>query len=776
MLSFALNGGFIPNLGQVVGFNGNSADEVMFYSHYDNLGIFITDKGISYVVYSTYGDSLFYYRVDYELVGSRITRENVEYQDPIDGYINFYIPNKSSGLTHIKSYRKVIIKDVYEGVDWIFKYDMFGNLHHEFVIKPGGNIASIKVRLRYADFDIENGDLIIRTPLGNIIDGNLVAYEGNRKLYAEYKSFGDYLSFRVEDCRFKDTLIIDPYVLFWATYYGGKIDDIGYDMAIDPYGNLIITGYTISLNFPTTPKDTLRYSQVERAGFYDAFILKFDNRGQRIWATYYGGSDSDYGISAAADLFGNVFILGYSYSEDLPLYDPGGGAYYQGGKAGGSDIFIAKFSENGEILWATYYGGSENECSSAYCSIDIDQFGNIVIAGYTNSPDIPVYDPGGAYFQDTLAGRTDAFILKFSNSGQLLWATYYGGSDYDYAYDVDVDLWGNVFITGKTYSNNLPIYDPGGGAYFQTCGTDGNCNGGFFDIFIVKFSISGEILWATYYGGRYGESAYSITTDGFGNVFITGQTFSPDLPLYNSGGYFQPDYRGISDAFILKFSNAGRRLWATYYGGTGYDIGYSIKVDFMGNIFVVGRTNSWDFPVQRSPSGYFQGTLKGANDMFISQFSYDNDLIWSSYYGGINQDCYPLHCSIVYDMLGNIFIAGATNSPDFPLEYPYLYPTIYFDGRCGDDAICDYSFDEVYHYDAFIIKFQNSEVSVDEGLKDFHGKARIKVYSLEGRLMMDLHGEIGEIKDKLRDLPKGVYILKLHYGHYTKTIKFIKLE
>jgi len=240
--------------------------------------------------------------------------------------------------------------------------------------------------------------------------------------------------------------------------------------------------------------------------------------------------------------------VGYTSSTNFPVYNPGGGAYYQGtiGSSDSFDVFILKFDSIGVRLWATYYGGGSNDIVH---SVAMDPQGNVYVVGQTYFTGFPVYNPGGgAYYQGSNAGYSDVFILKFNSSGVRQWATYYGGSDYDYAYSVAIDPQGNVYVVGYTLSIGFPVYDPGGGAYYQ------GSNAGYYDAFILKFNSNGVRLWATYCGGNNYDYANSVATDPQGNVYVVGYTYSTDFPVYDPGGaYYQGNYVAGYDAFILKF-------------------------------------------------------------------------------------------------------------------------------------------------------------------------------------------------------------------------------
>ncbi|MEO0144938.1 MAG: SBBP repeat-containing protein [candidate division WOR-3 bacterium] len=797
--------GFTPNKGQLATMDGKIAENVVFYSKNGNMGIFITENGLSYVIYDIEkkevskdnkelslpinkeleNSILHYARIDYELIGGKIKKENIIYQDELPGYENFYLAHCPDGILFVKSYRKVIIKDVYPGINWIFRYDDNGNFHHEFEIKNPQLISQIKLKVKYADIElVDNGkSIILSTPIGKIKDGSLRGYQGNNIVEVSYRlKENNLLTFDISNYDRDKSLLIDPHALIWSTYYGGSgTECYNYSCSIttDIQNNIFLTGSTISNDFPTYNGGNNAYYQGTIAGNIDAFILKFSNSGVRQWATYYGGNNKDYSSSITTDIQGNVFITGYTISSDFPTYNPSNGAYFDGNCEGCPyfyDPFILKFNNLGVRQWATYYGGGIEDRSY---SITTDIYGNIFVTGYTESLQFPTYNPGGnAYYQENNGGGRDVFILKFDNSGNRLWATYYGGSQWDEGWVVLTDNDGDVFLTGRTYSPNFPVYYSQNGAYFDsTCGTDGNCNGGNSDLFILKFNNSGVRLWATYYGGSSNECydfPFSLAIDVYGNVFIVGYTTSIDFPTYNPGGnaYYQGNCNGCpnyDDIFILKFDNSGIRQWATYYGGSNYDYASSITIDANGNVFVSGWTWSDDFPVQNYNSSYFQSNRAGYEDIFILKFNNLGQKLWATYFGGSGSD---FAYYITNDSIGNVFITGRTLSNDFPLRDPN--GGAYYQGSKSGG------------YDAFISKFGNSS-SISEKF-NFYYKDRfvfnleslstpitIKIYSLDGKLIYSKIFKTNNIEIKLKTLKSGIYILKAYSSNNKQlTYKFIK--
>lgn len=343
---------------------------------------------------------------------------------------------------------------------------------------------------------------------------------------------------------------------------------LGTSVATDANGNVYSVG-----DFFNTPTINFGSTTLTNLGGRDIFIVKYDSLGNVLWAKSMGGSGNDMQPAIATDASGNIFITGSTGSPNFPTLNPGGGNYFQATMSGSSDAFIAKYNNSGTLLWSTYYGGSSSDEGNG---IAIDIVGDVIITGSTSSTNFPTISG----FQMTNGGGAeDAFIAKFNNTGVRLWATYFGGNGFDIGYDVATDLSGNVIITGSTSSTNTLASAGSFQAAFA---------GGFNDAFVAKFTSNGIRQWSTYYGGTNSEESTSIAVDGSGNLCITGYTYSTNFPV--SSGAFQTIYGGSIDAFYVKFSASGMRLWATYYGGLNQEMAYGIATDTKNNIYLVGTS------------------------------------------------------------------------------------------------------------------------------------------------------------------------------------------
>ncbi len=681
---------FLENKGQLMDMQRKPVPNVLYEASGGGMDIYVTTSGLSYVFvklekhkkknsspvhFKDHNDSITetYCRADMQLIGASIKKENIiqegESADRSDYYYGDVCPN---GILGVHSYSKVTIKNIYPGIDWVLHTGKQG-LKYDFIVHAGADPSQIKLKYKWTDKPQlqDDGSVKISTPMGNITEGTPLSYCNGKQVPTTYTIKDSEIHFNVSDYNSTQTLIIDP-KLVWATYYGGND---GGEMAyfIQSDGTSVwVTGSTGSQNFPTLNPGGGTYFQGTLGLLQNVFILQFNIAGVLKWATYYGGGEEDMGLCINSD-GKNVWVTGTTTSKDFPTMNPGGGAYFQGTLASGQNAFILQFNTSGVRKWATYYGGSITEIS---WSIQSDRK-SVWVTGWTESSDFPTLNPGGgAYFQGTIAGNKNAFILQFTTAGVRKWATYYGGSnnginpDGDEAFCINSDG-KNVWVTGVATSFDFPTLNPGGGAYYQGVLTNKYANA-----FILQFNTAGVRKWATYYGGNayYSyDQANSINSDGT-NVWVTGFTGSPNFPTYNPGGgaYYQGALAGTATtAFILQFNTSGVRKWATYYGGSNGSYGSSIQCDGA-NLWVLGYTASKDFPKFNPGCGFYQDTLgpdttklySGA--AFIAQFSTTGVQKWSTYYGtGIGGFGGNVWSDGTY-----VFLAVIASLPEYPTVNP----------------------------------------------------------------------------------------------------------
>ncbi len=370
------------------------------------------------------------------------------------------------------------------------------------------------------------------------------------------------------------------------------------------------------------------------------------------FSTYLGGTGDERGISAslnylgdtAVDSEGNIIVVGRTASDDFPVFNP-----YQENRSGGIDATISKFYPNGTLIFSTYLGGTANEWITG---VAIDSEDNIVFAGITGSTNFPVQNPYQGTHQGGTEGNADCFVSKLSSNGQnLLYSTFFGGSDSDWCYEMNIDDEDRIGITGTTQSTNLPLVN----AY------QNSPNGGL-EGYVTVFESDGQsLVYSTYLGSTSTDHGRGLVFDTEGNLYLTGVIGSSN---HGTPGVYQPVFGGSLDAYLAKFSLTGTLEYFTYLGGTYTDRGNDLIVDPSGNIIITGYTGSDDFPTKKS----IQKDRGGWNDVFITKFDpLAQEIAYSTYYGGSNTDeGYAITC----DLAGNAIITGLTESSDFETTFP----------------------------------------------------------------------------------------------------------
>ncbi len=623
--------------------------------------------------------------------------------DKKEGYYNYFLSNdKSKWASFVPLYGNVELKGVYNNIDVKYYYDN-GKLRYDYIAQPGADVSQIK--LKYDGQDNisvnENGELILKTSIGEVTNGKIYAYQldnGNKKeVQCKFEQRQDgTIRLKAASYDAKKELIIDP--LVYSTFIGGDASvgtySRGNSIAIDNAGNAYIKGSAGDVHYPTTTGSYL--TQLGSCGF----ITKLNVNGSGlVYSTFIGtylyyplrvyGKDN----SLAIDKNGNVYVTGNTL-QDFPTTQGAFQTTYGGG-SGGKDIefgdaYVTKLNSTGsELIYSTYIGGSGDENA---CAIAIDTVGNAYITGTTNSVDYPI--TSGA-FQTVYGGGSgniftgDAFVTKLNTTGSaLIYSTYIGGSNNDYSNSIAVDAAGSAYITGHTSSQDYPITS---GAFQTTYGgaTVTDYNGNVYgNAFITKLNSTGSgVIYSTYIGGNEADVSNSIAVDSGGYAYITGWTKSSNYPI-TKGSYqtkmISSDVAIYSEVFLTKMNSTGSDLvYSTFIGGGGYgDAGCAVTIDNIGNAYITGYTKSQIYP---TTPGAFQTIYKGdvinkLNDAFITELNTTgNRLIYSTYLGGSGDD---LGNSIVIDDSENAYITGQTSSIDFPTTneaYQKYYKGGYYD-------------------------------------------------------------------------------------------------
>ncbi len=558
--------------------------------------------------------------------------------------------------TDAPAYRTVRYRQIYAGIDLVF-YGSGKTLEYDYVLRPGADPASIRMRIWGASkvrID-EKGDLILGTGTEDVRWKRPVIYQaGDRARSVDGRFVLDghgLVRFQVGSYDHSRELVIDP-VLAYSTYLGGAGNDAIRAMATDGAGNVFVAGITTSQTLPVSHAAQPAYGGNTTALINgDAFVAKFSATGALIYMTYLGGAGDDFATGLALDSAGNAWVTGGTSSSNFPVSAAAFQRTYGGAGGNGlmriGDAFLSKIGPNGDaLLYSTYLGGSLDDVGTA---LTLDSAGNVYVAGATRSRNFPVMQP----FQADFAGA----------GGEQVFPRY----------------------------GAVP-FDAG-------------------DVFIAKFAATNQaMVYSTYLGGRLDDQATSIAVDSAGSVYVAGHTLSTDFPT--TTGAYQRVNRGsnldenifwnFGDAFVAKLNPAGNQLvYSTLLGGSGDDFISAIVLDSTGAAYVTGATCSPDFPVT---AGVYQHGMRGPfgapiadvliGDAFLAKLNpQGTNLVFSTFLGGVGDDA---GTAVRLDALGNVYVAGFTDSNDFPTTTDGLQRT--FGGRGQQNENQDYG-------DGFLVMF-----------------------------------------------------------------------
>ncbi|HEV3029455.1 MAG TPA: SBBP repeat-containing protein [Planctomycetota bacterium] len=625
--------------------------------------------------------------------------------------MNSLLGDRATWRTDEPTYSQISYPAIVPNTDLAFESRVHG-IEYSLSIAPGADLGRLRFRYEGAlDVKVspDGSALDIVTGIGTLKEDGLVVLQEGRPLPARYVASGPLeYTIQIEGYDPSRALAIDP-VLSWSTFLGGNLDpgrpgqDYATCVAADSAGNVYVGGFTNSANFPLLGAfDRL----VDVYG--DGFVTKLSPTGTLVWSTYLGGqAEQDEVDGLAVDGSGNVYVTGWTNASDFPILGGLGRPY------NGTSAFVAKISSAGALVWSSFLGGSYPDYGR---TIAVNGSGEVYVAGETSSTDFPIVGGFGA----VLSGGYDAFVVKINAAGTaIVWSTFLGGSGDDFAYGIALDGSGNVFLTGATSSANFPstggfqtVLHNAPDAYVTKINPSGTA-----------------ILWSTYLGGLGADKAHSIVSDGAGHVFVTGETTSYDFPTKNgwsmstiaggafvtkiadgltpsilwssylegSGGQdagrgiafqgssvyitgqtinidfpsangFNSSFGGISNAFVTKVSDSTvppTITWSSFLGGSGYDSGAGIALDGSGNLFIVGQTQSSNFP----STGGFDTSLGAYQDAFVTKV---NDttapptLAWSTYLGGSSGPAINTLSAIAVDGASNVIVVGDSPASDFP--------------------------------------------------------------------------------------------------------------
>jgi uncharacterized repeat protein (TIGR01451 family) len=608
--------------------------------------------------------------------GAPASARDVAGRDLLAGVVNRYIgDDPARWRTGVGQFARVRHAGVYEGIDLEF-YGNQRRLEYDFLIAPDADPSAIRIRFDGATkLEIDRGgDLLLHVDAGPPLRQQApVSYQvvaGVRTaVSSRYVRLGDReVGFDLGAYDRSAPLTIDP-VLVYSTYFGGTSEENIHDIALDPAGNIYVTGRSQDLaGFPTTPGAFQPTKPGPTLGT-DGFVSKFNAAGTAlVYSTFLGGSSNDNNRALragriAVDAAGNAYVTGDTESTDFPVSGNAADGTFGGGGASVTDGFYVKLGPTGTFLYGTFIGGSDIDYAHG---ISVDAAGSVYVMGATRSDAAEGFPQTANAYSGVLSGTQDAFLSKFDANGARVYSTFLGGTGQENSFlsvggGVVVDGAGRAYVTGETPGPGFPIV----GGYQAIFG-------GQYDAFlaVIDTTLSGaaSLVYSTYLGGTGQDLGYDIAYAGTRQVVIVGEA-DPGFPVVNA---LDATYNGgNSDVFVARFDTSltgnASLIYSTFVGGSDYDFPWDVAIDPLGAVHVVGETRSTNFPAVNPIR---------TNFFLIEPFVFKMNaagtaLVYSTLFG--IESNYKQVRAVATNAAGDTFIAGGTNdtnSPTGPTHFP----------------------------------------------------------------------------------------------------------
>lgn len=520
----------------------------------------------------------------------------------------------------------------------------------------------------------------------------------------------------------------------WSKSEGNAGMENGNYITVDNNGNIIAIG---DFNSPFLDLGNIT---IDNEGFYDAFIVKYDSLGNVLWGRSIGGSLNDFPIIVNTDNQNSIYVSGFFSSQQLNL----DGDILINDYSPSNNAFIVKYDSNGNYLWGESFGQSGDEMSFG---LSTDQDNNVYMSGMFNSESLTF---GSSTINNQ--GGDDMFVLKYDTDGNKIWIKGFGDIGNENVRGLSVDENNEIVIIGEF---DGPYTSIGGNVLY---------NQGAFDLFFIRLSSTGDVLWANSYGGNRDDKSISISIDDLGNTFVTGFFLSDTLAFESyklEGGT-----PGNGEIWLVKLDQSGHVSWAIDNGGALFDKGIGVVNDGMGGAFLTG------YYISESLSfGDYTIYNNGdeTRDFYIAKYNSVGTPLWAYGSGGVNKDFGFSLCRFQ----DQIYATGKFESPNITF---------------GETTLTNSSTNQTS--DMFVCKLSNA-LSLGNTSKRFQDDVIVYPnpnngsFKIQGHLESEVFYEItttnGQIISsgilnntlEMHQIPFGIYFIQLFYKNKNPIVKKI---